>query len=106
MAFLYISEFANAAIVNTGTLGSVPFPAPEAPPVAEQKIAIASSSTPSNAFNSATTLVQLSADAICSVEFGSAPVATTSNSRMAANETRVYGVPAGGTLKVATITNT
>lgn len=102
MATLYITEYATVATLPNAT-GQVPLE----PPLAEQTVAIGGSSTPSNAFNASTKLVRLHCDTICSIEFGTAPTATTGNARMAANQTEYHGVPQGGVpLKVAVISNT
>ena len=47
--------------------------------------------------------VRVHADAICSIKFGSAPVATTANMRLAANQTEYFQVSPGD--KVSVITN-
>jgi hypothetical protein len=61
----------------------------------------------SAAFNSQTRMVRLHKDAgsPCSISFGTAPTATTSNARMAANSTEYNGVPVGQNFKVAVIQN-
>lgn len=76
------------------------------PPTAEQTVAIAGASAASAAFANNTNLVRLSTDAICSVEFGTAPVSTAAKARMAANQTEYFAVPLGAVYKVAVITNT
>jgi hypothetical protein len=53
MAFLYIAEFAELAIGPAGRVGQIP----QAPPIAEQTIALTGSSAQSNAFNAATRIV-------------------------------------------------
>ena len=99
MAVLYITEF-NAI----GGGGNFPVGGAYQPPVAEQTVAIGGSSANSNAFNSNTLFVRLHADAICSIEFGAAPTASTTTARMAANQTEYFNVVPGQ--KVAVITNT
>lgn len=100
MATLYITELDDLPVDNMGR----PIAAPKMPPVAEQTKAIGGASAASNAFTTRTRFIQLHTDAICSVAFGDAPVATTSNQRLAAGETRFYGVVPGQ--KVAVISNT
>lgn len=102
MATLYITEFSH--IAPTATPGGETAPAPVAAGVAEQSMAITAGSTPSAAFNAKTFFVMIHTDAICSLAFGAAPTAVTTAHRMAANETRFYGVTPGQ--KVAVIANT
>ena len=109
MATLYITEFqaigyAGMPPLAAGTNG--PTQAAQQPVVAEQTVTIGGSSTASAAFNAATTLVRLHTDSICSIEFGTAPTATTATARMVAGQTEYFGVPQAGALKVAVITNT
>jgi hypothetical protein len=92
MAKAYIAEFIG---VNEGS--------PSQPPIATQVITF-TTTTQSAAFNARTTLVRIHVDAISSVEFGSNPTATTSSSRLAANQTEYFAVSAGH--KAAFITNT
>jgi hypothetical protein len=99
MATLYIAEY--AALAGTG---NYPVQSPFTPPIAEQTVAIGASSAQSAAFNKNTNFVRLHTDAICSVAFGANPTATTSNARLAANQTEFFGVVPGQL--VATITNT
>jgi hypothetical protein len=101
MAVLYITEYATVAIMQAGRVVQ----APMEPPLAEQTVAIGGSSASSAAFNTKTTFVELHCDAICSVSFGTAPTASATNRRMAANQTTDRGVPMGAGFKVAVITN-
>lgn len=94
MATLYITEFAVMSLAAM---------APQTPPVAEQDVAIGGSSVASNPFNASTRFIMVNCDAACSLAFGSAPVAVTTAHRMAANETRFYGVQPGQ--EVAVIAN-
>lgn len=107
MATLYISEFKNEAqAASQRTWGSGPagVPVAQQPPVAEQTVAIGGSSTASSAFNTATTLVRIATDVICSIEFGTSPTATATTARMAADQVEYFGVGPG--MKVAVISNT
>ncbi len=101
MAVLYITEYAGLAPSPPGGTSQVPLE----PPVAEQTVAIAAGSAASSAFNAKTRLVRLHTDAICSVEFGTAPTASATTARMAQNQTEYHGVPLGASFKVAVITN-
>ena len=78
--------------------------APAMPPIVEQTVAIGVSHAESAAFSGKTLFLQVHCDVICSIAFGPAPVATTSNQRLAANETRFVGVNRGDKLSV--ISNT
>lgn len=78
--------------------------APKMPPIVEQLIVISGSTAQSAAFTGKTRFLQVHCDVVCSVAYGPNPVATTSNQRMAANETRFVSVTAGD--KIAVIANT
>ena len=104
MATLYITEFSHLA--PTATPGNDAAPAPVVPGTAEQSIAITAGSVASAAFNANTKMIMVQPDAICSLAFstsGSAATAVNTAHRVAANETRFYGVTPGG--KVSVITN-
>ena len=100
MATLYITEFAQAGVDGMNN----PIPMASVPPLAKQTVGITAGSLASNAFNADTKLVRVHADAICSIEFGAAPVAAATSARMAAGQTEYYSVRGG--MKVAVITNT
>jgi hypothetical protein len=100
MSTLYIAEIAELGVDSHGA--SVV--APVMPPITEQTLSIGVGSVASAAFNGHTRFVQIHTDAICSLAFGASPSATTSNQRLAANETRFYAVTRGD--KVAVIANT
>lgn len=98
MAVMYITEYSDFALSNGAVI-------PQEPPTAEQTVAIGVEAK-SAAFQNNTRIVRLHCDAICSVEFGTAPTATTSKARMAANETRTVLVNPGSAFKVSVISNT
>lgn len=101
MAVLFVTEYS--------TMGQAPNSGPQMPqePVlAEQVVAIGGGSVSSAAFNAKTRFIRLHTDAICSVSLGTAPTASSTTGRMAANQTEYRGVPEGGAFKVAVITNT
>lgn len=102
MAILYITEYAGLMPSPVGGQGQIPME----PPLAEQTVAISGASASSAAFNVQTRMVRLHTDAICSIEFGTAPTATTTTQRLAANQTEYKGVPNGQSYKVAVIPNT
>jgi hypothetical protein len=101
MAVLYVAEFENLGETSRGAP-----PVALQTPLAEQTVAIAGASAASSAFNASTRFVRLHTDAVCSVEFGTAPVAEATNMRMAADATEYFAVPVGQSYKVAVITNT
>lgn len=99
MAVLYITEYSSAP----NSVNDIP----SIPANASQTVAIGGSTTASSAFQSNTTLIGLSSDAVCSVAFGTAPTATATTRRIAANTVEQYvKVPQGQNFKVAAITNT
>lgn len=102
MTKLYVAEYPGLAATNT----SDGVPILPMPPTAEQVVDYTAGAAPSAVFADTTTFVELEADSICSISFGTAPVATVANMRMAAGERRVVGVSRGSKLKVSAITNT
>jgi len=105
MSILYVEEYQS--------IGSTPSNGPsqmgKEPSLASQTVAESASSTKSSAFQVGTTVVRIHTDAICSIQFGpagSVTAATTSNRRLAANQTEYFEVPRGGIFAVAVITNT
>jgi hypothetical protein len=105
MTKLYISEYAR--VTQASGPGNAVVQAPEEPPVATQVVDFTSGVTPSAAFNAKTRFVRLHTDAICSVKFGAAPVATANDPRLAAGQTELRGIPTDGSAaKVSAISNT
>lgn len=99
MAVVYITEH-DKPTVYYGQL----LPVAKMPPLASQTVSIGGGSTQSSAFGASTKMIAVHTDAICSVEFGSNPTATSSSFRLAANTTQYFEVTPGQ--KVAVITNT
>lgn len=99
MAKVYITEHTEPSVYQGGLL-----PVVYMPPLTTQTVAIGGSTTQSAAFNAKTKMIAVHTDAICSVEFGSNPVATANSKRMAAGTTEYFEVTAGH--KIAVITNT
>ena len=100
MATVYILE-TNA----TGGTGNFPISAAFFNTKAiQQTVAIGGSSAQSSAFNVTTNLIRVHVDAICSINIGSNPTATTTTARLAANQTEYFTVNPGD--KLAVITNT
>lgn len=101
MATLYVTEFQSPFIDPSRAMPMVGFGAK----TAQNNVAIGGGSTQSAAFAATTKIIRVHTDAICSVEVGGTdPTATTSSSRMAANQTEYYYVNAGD--KLAVISNT
>ena len=98
MATLYITEYGTIAGLPATANGQVPLE----PPLADYTVAIPGTSP---AFQPTTRMVRLNCDAVCSVLFGQAPSASTSNGRMAANQTEFRGVPEGMSFKVSVVAN-
>lgn len=101
MAVLYISEYVNEPVINGRFINAASEPA-----IAEQHVAIGSTSTASAAFNVLTKFVRIHTDAICSIAFGASPTAVATAKRLAANSTEYFGVPPLLGYSVAVITNT
>lgn len=102
MTKLYVAEYSGlAATAQSDSVVVVP-----APPTAEQVVDYTAGVAASTAFNPSTTFVEVSTDAICSIAFGTAPVAAITNCRLNANERKLFRVPAGQAYKVSAITNT
>ena len=100
---LYVTEFTNLGKDANGNMSIYPVQ----PATATQTLAVTGvSAALASAFAASTTVVQVHTDAICSVVFGSAPTATVTNARFAANETRYFCVPLASGLKIAAILNT
>lgn len=99
MAVVYVTEFTDSTI-RYSQINPVSF----LPPVAEQTVAIGGTSAQSSEFNDKTKIIRVHTDAVCSIEVGSDPTATTSNLRLAANSTEYFEVNPGD--KIAVITNT
>lgn len=97
-ATVYIEEFQRNSNVTYQAALAVPG-------VAKQTVAITGSSVQSAAFNAATMIIRVHADAICSIEIGGAsPTATTTSMRFIAGQTEYFLVNPGD--KLAVITNT
>ena len=95
MATLYVTEYSRMAIEAAGA----PVLVGQEPSVT-QTIAIAGVSA-SATLRTDTKFVRLHTDIICNVVFGPSPqVATTSNMRLAANQTEFFGVVGGHVLAV------
>ena len=102
MAVLFVTEYARFGRDAAGYRVVIA----EEPPVANQVVAIGAGSVQSSAFNPLTHFIRVSTDAICSIEIGANPTATTTTRRMPANTTEYFALPENTTFKIAVITNT
>lgn len=107
MAFLYISEYVGTAVVGRFAGASGLVAAGQEPGLDQTPIAISGAQAQSAAFGSTTKLIRVHTDSICSIVIGptslnagAGPEATTSNKRLAANQTEYFGVSAGQLLSV------
>ena len=110
MSVLTVTEYATISIIGPGGQSAQ---VPLEPPLVEQAITIAASSTSCAAFNAQTTLVRLNVDgtAACAVTFGTAPTATTPSAgagsgRLSANATEFRAVLRNQLYKLAVIATT
>ncbi len=101
MSLLYVTEYAGVGFSQIGGLYAA---VPIEPPLADYTVAISGSPNASAVFQPQTLIVRLSCDVICSVLIGASPTATTSNGRLAANQTEYRGVPFKG-YQVSVIAN-
>jgi len=92
MAKLYVTEYADVR-ANMGF----------EPKTANQAFTF-TTTTQSNAFNANTNFIRVHTDAICSIEIGADPTATTDSKRMVAGQTEYFNVYPGH--KIAAVTNT
>ncbi len=109
-AYMYLTEYPS---IGYGQVGGLIAQVPQEPPLAEQAIAISSTSAQSAAFNAQTTLVRIHIDGSgpAGVTFGTNPTATVESGgagsgRFAANQTEYRAVPRGQLFKVAAIVTT
>ena len=105
MAVLYINEYARLGRERYAGTGNN-IQSPLEPAIASSTVAIGGGSLQSPIFNPDTTLVMLHTDAICSIQFGVDPAASTQTFRLPANATQFYAVEPGKNMRVAVITNT
>lgn len=98
---LFISEFSSRRNARDGM---DPFPAQ--PAAVEQTIAVGAGSVQSAAFATATDLVRVTTDVVCSIRFGANPTATAGSMRLAAGTVDYFSVPAGQAHRIAVIVNT
>jgi hypothetical protein len=96
---LFLTEYRDSA----KDTGSNFIAAGMEPSVLEQQIVTTSSSQQSAVFNAQTSFVMVHAQEATCLSWGTNPTAVTTKQRMAAGETRYYGVPPGRGFRVAAI---
>jgi hypothetical protein len=97
---------ANTCFVTEFSAAPPPmYPVAQQPPLAEQTIAITSSSTQSSAFQPNTVFVRITCDASVSIKFGTNPTATVTTALLPSGLIEYYLVPAGQSYKLAVIAN-
>ena len=101
MPTLYITEFSSIGVNERGGL----LTAALVPSLADQTVAIGAASVRCNAFNTATRLVRLTADSVCSVKFGTNPTASATTMRLEAGAVEYFAVQPGAGMKLAVIQN-
>ena len=95
----YVTEFRDLALVPTdGAQIAVE------PRLADQKITLGAA-TASAAFNNNSRIIRVHCTAGCSVNFGTAPVATTSMLRIPSGGVEYFGVPAASSYKLSVVSN-
>ena len=98
---LFITEFSTSGSNERGGLSPIAMP----PSLVDQTVAIGAASVQSAFLNASCSMVRLTTDTNCSVKFGTNPTASATTMRMAAGSVEYFGVPVGGTLKIAVIAN-
>jgi hypothetical protein len=98
MSTLYITEY--------GGMAPGPLQVAMTPKIATYTLTVGSAAVSTRPFDPATNYIRLHTDAICSIAIvaSTTGVATTSDPRMAADNTEYFGVPNG--YRVAVISNT
>jgi len=108
IALLCVAHGASASTCFVTEFTAAPPPMYQAAmqkPLAEQTVAISGSSTASAAFQPNTILVRITCDASASIEFGTAPTATTGAMLLPSGAIEYFTVPGGQAFKVAVIAN-
>ena len=96
---LFLTEYRDSA----KDTGSNFIAAGMEPSVAEQALTLTSSSQQAAVLNSQTSFVMVHAQEAACLAWGTNPTAVTTKQRMAAGETRYYGVPVNKSFKLAAI---
>lgn len=96
---VYITEYAELA----RDAFSFHVPAGKEPAIAEQQRTVSGASAQSSAFNNETAFIMVHTSESAHLAFGTSPTAVTTAHKLAAGETRYYGVPKGKSFKLAAI---
>jgi hypothetical protein len=98
MATLYVTEFSDSEFSAKGVI-----PVVQTPQVAQQTLTISSQSSATTVFNQNTRIIRVHTDAVCFIAISSAPTATSTCMRMAADQTEYFGLRSqfGGVDKIA-----
>lgn len=103
MAVVYITEFAKLAREDFGGPTGV-VQTPVEPALANQTVAIGASSVNSSALKAETRVVRIHTDAICHIDIGLNPTASSTKRRLPANAIEYIGIPPNVEFKIAVIT--
>jgi hypothetical protein len=101
MAVLYITEFGAQGRDQQNFIA----PVATMPALVQQTVAISASSAASAAFGAQTAMIRIESDTTCSVIVGTAPTATTTSMRVAADSPEYFAIPMGQSFKIAVISN-
>jgi len=96
---LFLTEYRDSA----KDTGSNFIAAGMEPSVAEQALTLTSSTQQTAVFNAQTSFVMVHAQEAACLAWGTNPSAVTTKQRMAAGETRYYGIPVNKSFKLAAI---
>lgn len=105
MAVVYITEFEKLAREDFGGPTGV-VQTPLEPALANQTVAITASSVQSAQLNPQTRVIRIHTDAICHIDVGKDPNASTTKRRLPANAIEFIGIPPNTAFKIAVITGT
>lgn len=98
MSIIQISEYGDSGLdVNGVRMSTVQLPA-----VAYQEVTISGTSAQSAAFNAATKIIRINADAACRIRAGSNPTALATDTRINADAPEYFGVKPGDKLAIIT----
>lgn len=96
---LFITEYASVATDRY----SVGIAAGAEPAITDTSFTVSGTSTQSAVFNEKTAFVMVHAQEATCLQWGTNPTAVTNKQRMAAGETRYYGIPPNKSYRLAAI---
>lgn len=99
MPTLTISEFSDQGINANGGIRQ----AAQLPGITSQTVTIGASSAQSATLNAATSLIRVATDTDCRILAAANPTALATSLPLAAGQSEYFGVPVGGSLKIAVI---